>query len=156
MTISIVATFVLGSGISGGATSTGMLIAGRAVQGIGGGGINLMIELIVCDLVPLRERGNFMGIIFAIFAVGTSVGPFVGGAIVQHASWRWVFYINLPIGGVSLALMVAFLHVNHQKTLTVKEKLSRIDFLGNAILIGSITSILIALAYGGTKFSWSS
>lgn len=67
-----------------------MLIAGRSVQGIGGGGINLMIELIISDLVPLRERGKFLGIIFAVFALGTSIGPSVGGIIVQRSSWRWV------------------------------------------------------------------
>lgn len=70
-----------------------MLIAGRTIQGIGGGGINVMIDMIVSDLVPLRERGKFMGMIFAVFAVGTSLGPFVGGATVQHSSWRWVVSI---------------------------------------------------------------
>lgn len=77
--IGVVAVFTLGSGISGGANSPAMLIAGRAVQGIGGGGINLMIEVIVSDLVPLRERGNYMALIFAIFCLGTAIGPFVGG-----------------------------------------------------------------------------
>ena len=67
-----------------------MMIAGRAIQGIGGGSINLMVELLVSDLVPLRERGNYMGIIFAVFSIGTSIGPFVGGIIVERSSWRWV------------------------------------------------------------------
>ena len=133
-----------------------MLIAGRAVQGIGGGGINLMIDLITCDLVPLRERGNFMAIIFAIFAVGTSLGPFVGGVLVQHTSWRWVFYINFPIGGVALALLVGFLHVKHDTTITFKQKIKKIDFTSNLLLVTSVTSVLIALTYGGTRFSWSS
>jgi MFS family permease len=90
MMIGVVAVFTLGSGICGGANTTGMLIAGRAIQGIGGGGINLMIELIISDLVPLRERGGIMGILFAVFSLGTSIGPFVGGAIVERSSWRWV------------------------------------------------------------------
>jgi len=89
-TIASVALFALGSGISGGANGPAMMIGGRAVQGIGGGGINLMIEIVISDLVPLRERGNFLGIVFAVFAVGTSIGPFVGGIIVQRTSWRWV------------------------------------------------------------------
>lgn len=88
--IGAVAFFVLGSGISGGAINSAMMVAGRAIQGIGGGGINVLIELIVSDLVPLRERGNFMAMIFAVFSIGTSLGPFVGGALVQHSSWRWV------------------------------------------------------------------
>lgn len=78
------------SGISGGANSPAVLIGGRSVQGIGGGGINLLIELIISDLVPLRERGNFLDIVFAGFALGTSIRPFVGGIIVQRTSWRWV------------------------------------------------------------------
>jgi MFS family permease len=90
--ISVVAIFTLGSGIAGGANEPYTLIAGRAVQGIGGGGINLMIELVVSDLVPLRERGNYMAMLFAFFALGTAIGPFVGGVFVEHASWRWVFW----------------------------------------------------------------
>jgi MFS family permease len=91
--IGSVALFVLGSGISGGAINSPMMIAGRSIQGIGGGGINVMIDMIVSDMLPLRERGNFMGMIFAVFAVGTSLGPFIGGVIVQHSSWRWVVSI---------------------------------------------------------------
>ncbi|KAH7322930.1 major facilitator superfamily domain-containing protein [Stachybotrys elegans] len=155
LTISIVAIFALGSGICGGATSTAMLIGGRAVQGIGGGGINLMIEMIVCDLVPLRDRGRFMGVIFAIFAIGTSLGPFIGGAIVENTSWKWVFYINLPVSGVSLALLAAFLHVNYERGPPTLQRLRRIDYTGNVILISSVTAVLIALSYGGTLYPWS-
>lgn len=82
------AIFAIGSGVSGCANSPGVLIAGRAVQGAGGGGIILMIEMIACDLVPLRERAKFMGIIFAVFALGLSLGPFIDGAITQSVSWR--------------------------------------------------------------------
>ncbi|KAI1475577.1 MFS general substrate transporter [Daldinia eschscholtzii] len=156
LTIATVAIFALGSGISGGATSAGMLIAGRAVQGAGGGGIILMIEMIVCDLVPLRDRGSFMGVIFAVFAIGTSLGPFIGGAIAANTTWRWVFWINLPIAAVALFLLVAFLHVNYDREPSIADRLHRIDFTGNAILIASVTSILIALAYGGTLYPWSS
>ncbi|KAK6957354.1 hypothetical protein Daesc_000138 [Daldinia eschscholtzii] len=156
LTIATVAIFTLGSGISGGATSAGMLIAGRAVQGAGGGGIILMIEMIVCDLVPLRDRGSFMGVIFAVFAIGTSLGPFIGGAIAANTTWRWVFWINLPIAAVALFLLVAFLHVNYDREPSITDRLRRIDFTGNAILIASVTSILIALAYGGTLYPWSS
>ncbi|KAI0109859.1 major facilitator superfamily domain-containing protein [Daldinia grandis] len=156
LTIATVAIFALGSGISGGATSAGMLIAGRAIQGAGGGGINLMIEMIVCDLVPLRNRGKFMGIIFGVFAIGTSLGPFIGGAIAANTTWRWVFWINLPIAAIALFLLVAFLHVNYDREPSVMNRLRRIDFTGNFILVASVTSILIALAYGGTLYPWSS
>ncbi|KAI0486478.1 MFS general substrate transporter [Xylaria cf. heliscus] len=156
ITISVVAIFAIGSGVSGGANSPGMLIAGRAVQGAGGGGIILMIEMIICDLVPLRERAKFMGIIFAVFALGSSLGPFIGGAITQNVTWRWVFWINLPIAGASLVLLVAFLHVNYNRQLSVADRLRRIDYAGNVVMLASVTSILIALTYGGTRYPWSS
>ena len=154
--ITAVAIFALGSGVSGGATSTAMLIGGRAVQGIGLGGVNMIIDIIVCDLVPLRERGNFMGIIFAVFSVGSSLGPFIGGVLVQRVSWRWVFYISLPVAGAALVLMVLFLQVAYTKESSLAQKIRRVDFIGNAILMSSVIAILIALTYAGTIRAWSS
>jgi MFS family permease len=90
LTLVIVSMFNLGSGICGGAANGSMLIAGRAIQGIGLGGLNMMIDVIVLDLAPLRERGNFMAIVLSIYSIGTSLGPWVGGAIIDHTSWRWV------------------------------------------------------------------
>lgn len=141
-TIISTATFVLGSGICGGATNVSMLIAGRIIQGLGAGGINVLIEIIVCDLVPLRERGNYLGLIFGFIALGTALGPFFGGLIVEHTTWRWVFYINLPIGSVSLLLLVFFLHVNYNKERTFADKLTQIDWLGNLIFVASIIAIV--------------
>ena len=96
--MTIVALFTLGSGICGGATNGAMLIAGRAIQGMGSGGINMIVDVIISDLVPLRERGNYMACVLTVYFVGTALGPWVGGAIVDSTtSWRWVFYINLPV-----------------------------------------------------------
>lgn len=148
--------YTLGSGICGGANSGGMLIAGRAIQGIGSGGINMIVDVIISDLVPLRERGNFIAIILTVYSVGTGLGPFTGGKIVQATTWRWVFYINLPVGGVALALLVAFLHVNYKKEMTLLQKLKRIDFVGNGIIMASSVSVLMALTYAGTRYAWSS
>ncbi|PMB64473.1 putative transporter C3H1.06c [Beauveria bassiana] len=148
--------FALGSGLCGGASSTEMLIAARVVQGLGGGGINVMTEIIVADLVPLRERQQVMGIIFTAFAVGTFIGPVVGGAIVDHTSWRWVFYINLPLCGVTLLLMLLFLNVRYDRDTTILAKLKRVDFIGNTILITSVISILLSLTWGGTEHPWGS
>lgn len=96
ITLIIVAFFTLGSGIAGGAKNGATLIAGRAVQGIGAGGIYIIIDIIVSDLVPLRQRGNYMAVILTIYTIGMSLGPWVGGEIVATTSWRWVFWINLP------------------------------------------------------------
>lgn len=118
------------------------LIAGRVVQGIGAGGINVLSQIIVSDLVPLRERGGYFAITFGCVGVGTALGPFIGGVIVQHSTWRWVFYLNLPIGGLALVLLFVFLHVNYNKEKTFADRLGKIDWAGNAIFIASVTSIV--------------
>lgn len=154
LTIGSVAIFTLGSGICGGASTGTVLIVGRAIQGLGSGGLNMLIDLIICDLVPLRDRGKFIGIINVFFAIGLFLGPFIGGAIVEHSNWRWVFWINLPIGGVSILLLVAFLQVKYVKA-PLTERLGRIDYVGNLLVIGATTSVLYALTYAGTEYAWS-
>lgn len=133
-----------------------MLIAGRTVQGIGGGGVTMLVDLVVCDLVPLRQRGSIMGIVFIAVTIGTALGPFVGGIIVETTTWRWVFYLSIPICATAMLLLLAFLHVNYEKESTLREKLRRIDLRGNAIFVAATTSILIALTNAGTEFAWSS
>ncbi|KAK7910578.1 Major facilitator superfamily domain- general substrate transporter [Apiospora marii] len=154
-TMTAVALFVLGSGLSGGATSTAMLIAGRLVQGLGGAGINALTQLIVTDLVSLRERGKYIGVIYAVFGLGTAVGPPVGGVIAQYSSWRWVFWLNLPVGGVTLLAQFFFLQIVFVKRLSLQEKLHRIDWAGNLVLVASVVSILIALSWANTRYEWS-
>ncbi|TGJ86270.1 hypothetical protein E0Z10_g2472 [Xylaria hypoxylon] len=156
VTLVIVAIFTLGSGICGGANNGAMLIAGRTVQGVGSGGIIMVIDIIVSDLVPLRQRGKYMAVVLAIYGVGTTLGPFIGGEIVERTTWRWVFYINLPIGGSALVLLYLALHVNYNKEMTLAQKLKRIDLIGNSILIASTVSVLFALATGGSQYPWSS
>lgn len=152
----IVAVFTLGSGICGGANSANMLIIGRAVQGIGSGGINMIVDVIVSDLVPLRERGNFIAIVLIVYSIGSSMGPFVGGIIVQRTTWRWVFYVNLPVGGFSLVLLFLFLHTHYQHDTTLSQKIKRIDYIGNILIMGATAAVLCALTYGGSRYAWSS
>lgn len=108
------------------------------------------------DLVPLRYRGNYVAIILLIYSIGASMGAFIGGVIVDITSWRWIFYINLPVGAVSLLIMFFFLNVQYRSDLSMVDRMKRIDFMGNAILIGGSTSMLIALTYAGTRYPWSS
>ena len=148
--------FTLGSGICGGASSITMLLVGRAIQGIGAGGINVLIEGIVCDLLPLRERGQYLAVIFGLIAVGTAVGPVFGGLIVEYSTWRWVFYLSLPVGGTALVLLTAFLQVNYDKNTGFLVRVKRIDWSGNLLFMLSMVSMLIALSWAGTKYQWSS
>ncbi|KAK3393288.1 major facilitator superfamily domain-containing protein [Podospora didyma] len=155
-TMAGVAIFLLGSGICGGASSTGILIAGRLVQGIGGAGISAMTQLIISDLVSVRERGKYIGIIWAVFGVGTAVGPPVGGAIAEYGSWRWVFWLNLPIAGITLVTQFFFLQIVFVKKASVKQRLGQIDWVGNSLLVASVVAVLIALSWANTRFPWSS
>lgn len=156
LTLSAIVIFAVGSAIAGPAPNLGTLIAGRAIQGIGCAGLNTLVEMVVCDLVPLRERGKFMGFIFAIYAISTTVGPLIGGAFATYASWRWIFYLNLPLSGVTLAIVILSLGALPKGATMSLSSIKRVDFAGNALLVASITSILIALTWGGDEFPWSS
>jgi hypothetical protein len=131
-----------------------MMIAGRTVQGLGSGGIYMLVDLIVCDLVSLRDRGKYLGIVLSTAALGAILGPVVGGGLAE-ASWRWVFYINLPISGVVLVIAGLFLNVTYERS-SWHQILRRIDWIGNSIFVASVTSILLGLIFGGAVFPWSS
>ncbi|CAD6442071.1 b74574ef-6b25-4751-a576-441f0d494b23 [Sclerotinia trifoliorum] len=150
-----VALFALGSGIAGGSNGVAMMIAGRTVQGLGSGGIYLLVDLITCDLVSPRERGKYLGIMLSAAAVGSILGPVFGGLLAE-ANWRWVFYINLPISGVVLVVMTLFLRLKKKEEPSWKAVVENVDWIGNIIFIGSMCSLLIALISGGVVYSWSS
>jgi MFS family permease len=149
--------FALGSGVGGGARNVAMLIAGRTVQGVGAGGIYVLIDIVCCDLVPLRERGKYLGMMFSWAGIAAALGPPVGGALAE-ADWRWVFWINLPICGLALVLLVAFMKVQkgakspEQTTAITK----RVDYLGALLFIPSLFAVLFGLIMGGVVFPWSS
>ena len=155
LTLLAVLLFAIGSAIAGAAPNLGALIAGRAIKGIGGGGINILIEIVVADLVPLRERPKFISIIFTAYTIAVVLGPVIGGLLAQRVTWRWIFYLNVPVAGVALVLLAVVLRVQYTKD-TMKNSLKRVDLAGNTLLITSVVSVLLALTWGGVDFPWSS
>ncbi|THH19084.1 hypothetical protein EW146_g2001 [Bondarzewia mesenterica] len=145
----------VGSALCGAATSMNFLIAGRAVQGLGSGGITSTTAIIVSDLVPLHERGLYNGLIGIAWSVASGVGPIVGGELAQADQWRWLFYLNIPICGVAAVLIFLFLRVRTPPG-TLREKFDEMDWFGNALVIGFTTSCVIALTWSGIEHQWSS
>ncbi|CAI0647458.1 unnamed protein product, partial [Colletotrichum noveboracense] len=148
--------FTLGSGLCGGSTSLPMLIAARLIQGFEGGGLFVMTDTIIADLTPLRDRMKYVSMVMIFFTVGSFLGPIIGGALVDNTTWRWVFHINLPICAAALPLVFLFLRVNHKREGTIAQRLGRVDYSGNFILVCAVVSILIPLTWGGTTYSWKS
>jgi EmrB/QacA subfamily drug resistance transporter len=142
--------FLLGSALSGAAQSLLQLILFRAVQGLGAGGLLPLAQIIIGDLVPPAERGRRQGAIVAVFAVCSVIGPVLGGIITDLLSWHWIFYVNLPIGAVSLAVIARALRRPHPP------RQRRIDYLGAALLSGSTTAFLLVLSLGGSEWPWAS
>lgn len=147
---SAVVLFLIGSALCGLAQSMGELIAFRAVQGLGAGGLMVLALAVVGDIVPPRERGRYQGLFGAVFGVATVAGPLLGGLIVDAISWRWVFYINLPVGLVALAVL--------QVTLPASGARGRpqIDILGATLLAGGLSAIVLVTSLGGTTWEWGS
>jgi EmrB/QacA subfamily drug resistance transporter len=142
--------FLAGSALSGLAQSLGELIAFRALQGLGAGGLMTLAMAIVADIIPPRERGRYQGYIQMVFVLASVAGPLLGGLFVDHLSWRWIFYVNLPIGALALVVISSSLH------LPVERRRPQIDYLGAALLAGGLTSVLLVATWGGRQYAWAS
>jgi EmrB/QacA subfamily drug resistance transporter len=142
--------FLVGSALCGMARNMPELIAFRALQGLGGGGLMVLSMAIVGDLVPPRERGRYQGLFGAVFGATSVLGPLLGGLFTEHLSWRWVFYVNLPIGVVALAVIAAVLHIPHKATRHV------IDYLGTFLIASVATCLVLVASLGGTTWAWGS
>ncbi len=145
-----IAIFLAGSALSGISQSLLMLIVFRAIQGLGAGGLIVGAQAIIGDVVPPRERGKYQGLFGAVFAVATVVGPLLGGFLTQHASWRWVNYINLPLGAIALAVTAAVLPGNLNRVRHV------IDYAGTILLTLGASSLVLVASLGGTTYPWAS
>ena len=142
--------FLAGSMLAGLSQTMAQLIAFRAVQGVGAGGLMVGAQAIIADIVPPRERGRYMGLIGSVFAVASVAGPLLGGFLVDNLSWRWVFYVNMPIGAVAVAIVLLKLHL-HTPTIS-----HRIDALGAALLAAGVASLIMVTTWGGSEYAWGS
>ncbi|OJJ45121.1 hypothetical protein ASPZODRAFT_18031 [Penicilliopsis zonata CBS 506.65] len=149
------AFFLLGSILCAVSQSMIMLIIFRAVSGIGGGGIMTSVMIVTSDVVSLKRRGTYQGIIGMVVAASNSVGPLLGGVFTESVSWRWCFYINIPLTSMAILIVALVLPLKRVKG-EVKQKLMQIDYLGSLLMISSSVLILLPLSWGGTEYPWAS
>jgi len=147
---SAVVVFVVASALAGLSQTMGQLIATRALQGLGGGGIMVLVMAVIADLIPPRERGKYAGLFGAVFGLASILGPLLGGFFTEQLSWRWIFYINLPLGIAAFAILGAVLHLPRHR------ERHRIDWLGAGLLVAGVTALLLVTVWGGQQYDWLS
>ncbi|KAM0556726.1 hypothetical protein ACHAPJ_005785 [Fusarium lateritium] len=147
--------FWIGSLLCAVSNGMAMLIASRAIQGIGGGGLIVLPNIAISDLFSMRNRGMYFGILGMVWALASAVGPILGGVFTSQVTWRWCFYINLPISAVAFVILVFVLKLHNPRT-PMKEGLLALDWPGSILIIGGTIMWLLGLEFGGVSFPWNS
>ncbi|KAG6024832.1 hypothetical protein E4U41_001678 [Claviceps citrina] len=157
--LATIVVFEAGSALCGAAPSSDAFIVGRAIAGVGSAGIWTGSMMSIIPMVPLHRRPLFQGIFGMVFGVASVVGPLIGGAFTQRATWRWCFYMNLPIGLVAFALLYMFMHPappgKEYAAATVRQQVMRLDPLGTVLFVPSTVCLLLALQWGGSAYPWA-
>ncbi|KAG8169281.1 hypothetical protein KVR01_000026 [Diaporthe batatas] len=130
-------------------------IAGRGIQGIGASGMGILVNVIICDTFSMRDRGLYLGITSIMWAIGTAIGPILGGFFTTKVHWRWCFWMNLPVGGLVFLVQLSFLKIPAPNT-PVLAGLKAVDWTGSLLIVGSALMVLLGLEFGGITFPWSS
>ncbi|KAF4770816.1 hypothetical protein N7455_007078 [Penicillium solitum] len=151
-----IVVLAVGSAMAGAANSLGLILAGRLIQGIGGGAIPLIAELIISDQLPLEQRPQILGMVMATSCLGLVFGPIIGGVIVDHSTWRWIFFLNLALAGASLVCLFPVLarRTTKQRSAATSLRVTarRFDWVGNMLLPASRVAILLPLTMGGKMY----
>ncbi|KAJ5674270.1 hypothetical protein N7462_009709 [Penicillium macrosclerotiorum] len=147
--------FLVGTIVCGVSVNFKSMLVGRSIQGTGGGGIIVLSEISVSDMVPLQYRGLYWGVLGSMWSIGSVVGPVLGGGFCTNVSWRWIFYINIPFAVLSTPLIFRYLKITTE-TMTRSEKVKRFDIVGLAGFVCSIGSFLVGLSWGGVMYQWTS
>lgn len=150
--------FEAASALCGAAPTSTAFIIGRAIAGVGAAGIFAGSIVCIVQVVPLHTRPKVQGVFGAVFGGASIIGPLIGGALTTHVTWRWVFYLNLPIGGAAMVVIAFLLKIPNRDTtkLPLKRKLQQLDFPGTALFIPGVVSLLVALQWGGQSYDWNS
>lgn len=150
--IAAIVLFIAGSALGAAAGTMSWLITARVVQGLGGGGLMILAQTSIADVVPARERGKYMGVMGAVFAVSSVAGPLLGGWITEGPGWRWAFSFNIPLGILAIIAVAVFLKLPRRP----REERERIDYLGMILLAGATTCLILVCTWGGTQYDWNS
>lgn len=149
------AVFWVGSLLSAISRGMGMLIVARAIQGVGGGGLVILVNICISDLFSMRKRGIYFGIMGMVWAVASALGPILGGVFTSKVTWRWCFYVNLPISGLGMAVLAFILKLHNPRT-PMRQGLKAVDWLGSLTIVGGTLMVLLGLELGGVEKPWNS